>query len=160
LAKRKRKGKQKAHGARNHKDRLFCDIFSIKENALSLFNATNDTDYTDADALEVYTLKDVVYIGMHNDLAMCVHGFMDLFEQQSTKSANMPLREFLYSADIYDKWLVRNKKNLFGKKLVKIPAPKCFELYMVLCQDLKQIKMRIFQRKTNFCFLGCICAFM
>ena len=31
---------------------------------------------------------------------------------------------------------------------------------MVLCQDLKQIKMRIFQRKTNFCFLGCICAFM
>ena len=129
MAKRKRKGKQKAHGARNHKDRLFCDIFSIKENALSLFNATNDTDYTDADALEVYTLKEVVYIGMHNDLAMCVHGFMDLFEQQSTKSANMPLREFLYSADIYDKWLVRNKKNLFGTKLVKIPTPKCFELY-------------------------------
>ena len=31
---------------------------------------------------------------------------------------------------------------------------------VVLCQDLKQIKMRIFQRKTNFCFLGCICAFM
>jgi len=37
------------------------------------------------------------------------------------------------------------------------PPPKS---EVVLCQDLKQIKMRIFQRKTNFCFLGCICAFM
>ena len=33
LAKKKRKAKarRKPHGARNHKDRLFCDIFSIKE---------------------------------------------------------------------------------------------------------------------------------
>ena len=37
---------------RNHKDRLFCDLFSDKENALSLFNAVSGTDYTDLDALE------------------------------------------------------------------------------------------------------------
>ncbi len=41
---------------------------------------------------------------------------------------------------------------------VKDVTKNCW--HMVLCQDLKQIKMRIFQRKTNFCFLGCICAFM
>ncbi len=33
---------EKAHGARNHKDRLFSDIFSHKEYALSLSNAVND----------------------------------------------------------------------------------------------------------------------
>ena len=41
----------------------------------------------------------------------------------------MPLREFLYSAEEYAKWINRNKKDLFGEKLVQIPAPKCFELY-------------------------------
>ena len=29
-------------------------------------------------------------------------------------------------------------------------------IYMVLCQDLKQIKMRIFHRKINICSLSCI----
>ncbi len=127
--KRKAKARRKPHGARNHKDRLFCDIFSIKEYALSLFNAANDTNYTDAEDMEIYTIQEVVYITMHNDLAVCFHGFMELFEQQSTKSANIPLREFLYSADEYDKWLIRNKADLLNARLVKIPAPKCFELY-------------------------------
>ena len=127
--KRRRTARRNPHGARNHKDRLFCDIFSIKEYALSLFNAANDTNYTDADDMEIYTIQEVVYITMHNDLAVCFHGFMELFEQQSTKSANIPLREFLYSADEYDKWLIRNQADLLNAKLVKIPAPKCFELY-------------------------------
>ena len=116
-------------GARKHKDWLFCDIFSIKEYALSLYNATNDTNYTDAKNLEIYTIAQTVFITIHNDVAVCFHGHMELFEQQSTKSANVPLREFLYSAEEYAKWLNRNKKDLFGSKLVKIPAPKCFELY-------------------------------
>ena len=29
---------------------------------------------------------------------------------------------------------------------------------LVLCQDLKQIKMRTFQRQTNICFLSNVCA--
>ena len=145
MAKRKRKGrsKQKAHGARNHKDKLFCDIFSIKENALSLFNAANGTDYADVEALEVYTIKEVLYIAMHNDLAVCFHDYVELFEQQSTKSANIPLREFLYSAEVYDKWLVRNRKNVLGTKLVKIPAPKCFELYNGLSEEPEMSEKRL-----------------
>ena len=120
---------QVLQGTRNHKDLLFCDIFSIKENALSLYNATNDTDYTDAGALEIYTIAKTLFITIHNDVAVCFHGHLELFEQQSTKNANMPLREFLYSDEEYAKWINRNKKDLFGEKLVQIPAPKCFELY-------------------------------
>ena len=41
----------------------------------------------------------------------------------------MPLWEFLYSAEEYAKWINRNEKDLFGEKLVQIPAPKCFERY-------------------------------
>ena len=35
---------------RSHKDTVFNDLFSDKRNALSLFNALNDTDYQDADS--------------------------------------------------------------------------------------------------------------
>ncbi len=41
----------------------------------------------------------------------------------------MPLREFLYSAEEYDKWLIDHEKDVFGRTLVRIPAPRCFELY-------------------------------
>ena len=45
------------------------------------------------------------------------------------------------------------------------PYPSCLllgftvnsrPLHVVLCQDLKQIKMRIFHRKINICSLSCI----
>ena len=82
------------HVRRDHKDRLFCDLFSDKQNALSLFNAVNGTNYSDVDALEIITLKNVVYLTMHNDLAVCIYGQMGLFEQQSTINPNMPLRGY------------------------------------------------------------------
>ena len=45
---------------REYKDRLFRFIFSYKENALSLYNAINGTDYDDPDALTFVTLDDVI----------------------------------------------------------------------------------------------------
>jgi len=77
---------------RKHKDRLFTHLFSDKENALSLFNALSSTDYTNADELEIVTLEDAVYLTMKNDLAVCIHSWLKLFEQQSTWNPNMPLR--------------------------------------------------------------------
>ena len=41
-----------------HKDRLFCNLFSKKENALSLYNALNGTDYKNENELEIVTLED------------------------------------------------------------------------------------------------------
>ena len=35
------------HVNHNHKDRLFRKIFHKKEDMLSLYNALNDSDYTD-----------------------------------------------------------------------------------------------------------------
>ncbi len=128
---------------RNHKDRLFCDLFSDKKNALSLFNAVNGTNYTDIDALEIVTLKDVIYLTMHNDLAVCIYGQMGLFEQQSTINPNMPLRGLLYFAREYEGWLAKNQKDIYGKALVRIPAPQYYVLYNGTENAPEQITYRL-----------------
>ena len=52
-----------------HKDRVFRMLFGYekyKENLLELFNALNDTAYTNPDDLEINTLDDVFYMKMKN----------------------------------------------------------------------------------------------
>ena len=49
---------------RKYKDSLFRFIFNSKEAALSLYNAINDSDYQETDAMEFYTMNDFLYIGM------------------------------------------------------------------------------------------------
>ena len=100
------------HARREHKDRLFCDLFSDKKNAL-----------------EIVTLKDVIYLTMHNDLAVCFHSLLGLFEQQSTINPNMPLRGLLYFAREYEGWLAAHEKDIYSKALIKIPAPQYYILY-------------------------------
>ena len=116
---------------RQHKDRLFCDLFSDKHNALSLYNAVKGTDYKDIEHLEVVTLSDSIYMTMKNDLALCFHDGIDLYEQQSSVNLNMPVRGFLYFAREYEAWFAKHKleMKLYGRTLVKIPAPEYYVLY-------------------------------
>ena len=116
---------------KQHKDRLFCDLFSDKHNALSLYNAVKGTDYKDIEHLEVVTLSDSIYMTMKNDLALCFHDGIDLYEQQSSVNPNMPLRGFLYFAREYEGWLAKHQLELklYGRMLVKIPAPEYYVLY-------------------------------
>lgn len=49
------------------KDSLFRKLFGEnEENAISLYNAVNDTQYTIKDGFEYTTLEDVVYMKMKN----------------------------------------------------------------------------------------------
>ena len=81
-----------------HKDRLFRFIFKDKESLLTLYNAVNESDYTDVEALEIYTMENFVYMGMKNDLSFLIDWNMNVFEHQSTYNPNMPLRGILYMA--------------------------------------------------------------
>ena len=112
-----------------HKDRLFCNLFSKKENALSLYNALNGTDYKNENELEIVTLEDALYLTMKNDVAVCLCDSINLWEQQSSVNPNMPLRGLMYFSKEYEGWLSANQKYIYGEKLIKIPAPKFYVLY-------------------------------
>ena len=71
---------------REYKDRLFKAIFGrnteeSKRWRLDLYNALNNTSYTDPDALELNTIENVIYITMHNDVSFLIEDQMVLFEQ-------------------------------------------------------------------------------
>ena len=103
----------KGNVAKDYKDRLFRMIFNDREKLLELYNAMNDTDYTDASELQIVTLENAIYMSMKNDVAYVLHDELFLYEQQSTKNANMPLRCLFYVSDSYSA-LVRDK-NIYGR---------------------------------------------
>lgn len=58
-------------GNKKHKDRVFRKLFGYekyKGNLLELYNALNDSNYTNPDDLEINTLDDVFYMNMKNDV--------------------------------------------------------------------------------------------
>jgi len=114
---------------REYKATVFSKLFGEdKENALSLYNAVNGSDYTNADDLIFTTLDDVVYMKMKNDVSFLFDKTLSLYEHQSTYNPNMPLRGFLYFADLY-RQLIKDNERIYSKKLVKIPAPKYIVFY-------------------------------
>ena len=48
-----------------------------KETLLELYNALNGSAYTDTSDMTVTTLENAVYIGMKNDVVLCVSGSAD-----------------------------------------------------------------------------------
>ena len=117
---------------REHKDRLFSFLFGEKGNkewTLSLYNAVSHTDYTDPDIIEFTTMADAVYMGMKNDISFILCQVMNVYEQQSTYNPNMPVRQLMYAAKLYDKYIQQKKLNIYGKKLVTLPIPRLVVFY-------------------------------
>lgn len=113
--------------ADDYKDRLFRMIFNDKEKLLELYNAMNRSDYTDASELQVVTLENAIYLSMKNDVAYVLHDELFLYEQQSTKNANMPLRCLFYASDTYS--VLVKDKNLYGTKMLPLPSPTFVVFY-------------------------------
>ena len=96
---------------------------------LSLYNAVNGSAYTDAEAIEITTIDDAVYMGMKNDASFLLHWVMSLWEHQSTYNPNTPVRELMYLGRLYDKYIHQRKANIYGSKLIKLPVPKLVVFY-------------------------------
>ena len=118
---------------REYKDRLFTFIFGSEEHkdwTLSLYNAVNGSDYDDLSAIEINTIKDVLYMGMKNDVSFIVGTqTINLYEQQSTYNPNMPLRELIYAGLLYDKYVKSNDLNIYSESIVRVPLPKLVVFY-------------------------------
>ncbi|MBR2038028.1 MAG: hypothetical protein IKA09_09930 [Lachnospiraceae bacterium] len=123
---------------REYKATLFAKLFGEdKENALSLYNAVNNSNYTNADELTFTTLDDVVYMKMKNDVSFLFDKTMSLYEHQSTYNPNMPLRGFLYFADLY-RQRIKDNEEIYSKNIVKIPAPKYIVFYNGSMKDMPE----------------------
>ena len=115
-----------------HKDRLFCFLFGREENkrwTLSLYNAVNHSFHTDPDSIQITTMEDILYMGMKNDVSFIITDIMSIYEQQATYNPNMPVRELMYAAKLYDKYIHENKLNIYGDTLVALPIPKLVVFY-------------------------------
>ena len=117
---------------RNNKDRLFCYIFGREDHkdwTLSLYNAVNHTHYDDPEQLIIFTIENVVYMSMKDDVAFLIQDNLNLYEQQSTFNPNMPVRMLDYLTALYNKYFKANDFNRYGSRLVKIPAPRLVVFY-------------------------------
>jgi len=111
---------------REYKDSLFRMIFSDKKKLLDLYNAVNNTHYTNEEELQIVTLENAIYMNMKNDLAFLLDFRLNMYEHQSTLNPNMPLRDLLYVAREYEKLVA--DKSLYVSSIVKIPTP-CFIVF-------------------------------
>lgn len=115
-------------------DSLFIAVFGkdserSKRWRLELYNALNNTSYTNPDELVLNTLENVIYIKMHNDVSFLIDSQMTLFEHQRTTNANMPLRGLFYFTQLYHKYLIDTDKQLTNSTLIKIPNPNYIVFY-------------------------------
>ena len=124
-----------------YKASMFEMIFSDKKELLSLYNAVNGTSYADPGLLTINTLENAIYMSMHNDISFVIDSRLSLFEHQSTYSPNLPLRFLFYVSDLYSS--IVKDSNLYGTKLVEIPAPKFIIFYngMDECPDRQELKL-------------------
>ncbi|MDD3278866.1 MAG: hypothetical protein PHG16_08265 [Lachnospiraceae bacterium] len=120
-------GEVNHQAGREFKARLFHMIFEDRKELLSLYNAMNNTHYTDPGLLQINTLENAIYMGMENDLSFLINSQMFVYEHQSTYNKNIPLREFLYAATLYAG--LTAQANIYGTKLIKIPTPQFVTFY-------------------------------
>lgn len=115
-------------------DSLFIAVFGkdserSKRWRLELYNALNNTNYTDPNALKLHTLENVLFIKMHNDVSYLIDSQLTLYEHQRTTNQNMPLRGFFYFAQLYHKYLIDAEEQLTTSKMIKIPNPNYIVFY-------------------------------
>ena len=109
------------------RDNVFCMLFREKKNLLELYNALNDTDYTNVDDLAVTTLSGGVYMKYKNDASFVFGQDLYMFEQQASKNLNMPLRFLHYVSDVYREMYPNSE--LHRRTMLRIPVPHFVTFY-------------------------------
>ena len=68
------------------------------------------------------TIEDVIY-------RASLYATLNISEHQASYNSNLPIREFMYSARLYDKYLKMNRKNPYSSSLIPLPIAKLVVLY-------------------------------
>lgn len=129
--------------ARDYKDRLFRAVFRNKKELLSLYNAINDSNYADPEALQITTLEDVVYMGMKNDVSFILGDVLNLWEHQSSYNPNMPIRGLFYLSRMYRNYIEANGINIYSSHLKTLPIPRYIVFYNGLKEEEDRRELRL-----------------
>ena len=118
-------------------------LYQDKKELLDLYNAISGKHYEDPELLEINTLENAIYMTMRNDLSFLIDFRLSLYEHQSTYSPNLPLRDLFYISDLYS-GMVKDE-NLYGIKLVQIPAPQ----FVIFYNGMKEMPDRTVLRLSD-----------
>jgi len=137
---------------RKHKDSVFSKLFSSPEILRELYSAVAGIDIPPDAILDINTLSEALFMKQINDLSFTINDrIVVLIEHQSTLNENVPLRILMYIARVYEK-IVQNK-NIYHRKLVKIPTPEFIVLYngKEECPDHYELRLSTAFKDTS-CF--------
>ena len=124
------------------KDNVFCMLYRDKRNLLELYNALNNSTYTNVDDLQVTTLNGGSYMKYKNDASFLLCMSLYMFEQQSSKNPNMPLRFLHYVSDVFRELF--SNSMLHRRSMIKIPVPHFVTFYNGLekwIEDEEEIRL-------------------
>lgn len=147
-----------SNGNREYKSDVFSMLMEDKNNALAVYNVLNGTNLTNPDEVEIQTLDKGVSLTVRNDAAFVVDASLSVYEHQSTVCPNMPVRNLIYYTTIVSEYL--KKKNIFGRKLVKIPVPKFVVFYNGDEQQPPEYEMKLsdaYEKKVDNPELELVC---
>ncbi|MBE5944533.1 MAG: hypothetical protein E7258_06400 [Lachnospiraceae bacterium] len=112
---------------RNYKDTVFRMLFSDRHELLALYNAINETNYHDVDALTITTLENAIYMSVKNDISCVVDMRLNLYEHQSTVNPNIPLRNLDYVSRTFSAFYAN--QDIYSPRIIKLPNPKFIVFY-------------------------------
>ena len=114
---------------REYKSDVFSMLMEDKRYALEVYNALNGSDYTDPEAVEMVRLEKGVSLSVRNDAAFIIDMNINFYEHQSTYSPNIPLRGLVYYVNTMEKWIKESGKDLFSRRMIRIPTPHFVVFY-------------------------------
>ena len=134
-------------GNREYKSDVFGMLMEEPEYALEVYNALNHSDYRDSGLVEVCNLEKGISLSVRNDAAFILDMNLNVYEHESTVCPNMPLRALIYVTNILEQW-VKNR-NIYGKRLVKIPTPRFAVFYNGTEEQPEQYKLKLSDAYAN-----------
>ena len=121
MAHKDKKRNYRSNGNREYKSDVISMMLQIPEYALDVYNAMNDSAYTDPDMIQIMRLENGISLSVRNDASFFISNYLNLYEHQSTYSPNAPLRFLIYLTNLL-KTTIR-KRDLYSRKRVQIATP-------------------------------------
>lgn len=134
-------------GNREYKSDVFSMLLEDPRYALEVYNALNHSDYQDPELVEICTLERGISLSVRNDASFFLDMNLSIYEHESTVCPNMPLRELIYLTNILERQI--KNKNIYGRKLVKIPTPRFAVFYNGPEEQQEQYELKLSEAFAN-----------